>query len=270
MATFLPIRTPNAIDQAVFVVKLSQKIGETQLAELKQLENILSDEFPHFSEVKLQGVMMGADGGTTSLNNRVIGIECRSGVTQQEHMLNGERSDWVLRVSEDSIQINCLNYTDWSSVASYVCSLLDKVFGCISSDNLMIVGVNFQVNDAFVVKDTIDDIDYTQLFNHSKYLTGNAWNIGLLWHVNSGWFVEDTEYERVLQVLNISTRTDETQSVKLIVLIEHMQQYTMSSVIPVESKNELLQKVFGELHSNNKELMKELVVPNIKENIGLT
>jgi hypothetical protein len=268
MATFSPIRTPNAIDQAVFVVKLSQNIGEAQLEALKQLENILDGTFENFHEIPLNGIAITADGVST-ISNKIIGVECNTPSHQQEHEISSKRSDWILRIIEDSIHINCLSYSNWNDTINFVDQYLTTVFDNISSENLKIIGINLQVNDSFVVKDSIDDLDYSQLFNRSKYLTENTWDIGSLWHVNSGWF-DATDYEAALNVLNISTRTNISDSINLIVLIEHLQQYTLIADVPVESKSELIQKVFNELHEKNKVIVNELLAPDIKKQIGLS
>lgn len=267
MATFLPIRTPNAIDQAVFVVKLSEKIGETHLEALRPLEETLED-FTDFREVKVQGVMLTPNGVATH-ENRVIGGECNTPAHSQEHLMNNERSDWVLRIIEDSIQINCLNYTSWKQSIDYVNELLVNIFKCLPLDEIMITGINFQVNDSFVVQDSLEDTDYSQLFNHSKYLTENTWDAGMLWHVNSGWF-DSTDNDKTLNVLNISTRKDVSESVNLMVTVEHLQQYTMDAWIPINANEGFPGIIFNQLHENNKTVVKELLTCNIKKQIGLS
>ncbi len=268
MAIFLPIRTPNAIDQAVFVVKLSERFAETHVEALKPLEQELSEEFTNFHEVTLQGVVLSADGITTH-DNRIIGVECNTPVHSQDHLLNNERTDWILRIVEDSIQINCLNYTSWEESIDYVDKLLAKVFKCLPTDEVMISGINFQVNDIFVVQDSIEDTDYSQLFNHSKYLTENTWNVGVVWHVNSGWF-DSAEHDRTLNVLNIATQKDVSESVNLMVKIEHLQQYVMDAWVPLNVNEDFPVVIFKQLHEGNKVIVNELLTSDIKNKIGLS
>lgn len=268
MVTFLPIRTPNAIDQVVFVVKLSERFAETHIDALKPLEQELSDDFIDFREVKLQGVVLSPDGITTH-DNRVIGVECRTPVHSQDHLLNNKRTDWALRVVEDSIQINCLNYTSWKESIDYVAKLLAKIFKFLPIDEVLITGINFQVNDIFVVQDSIENTDYSQLFNHSKYLTENTWNVGVVWHVNSGWF-DNTEHDKTLNVLNIATQKDVSESVNLMVQVEHMQQYAMNAWVPLNANEEFPVIIFKQLHEGNKAVANELLTSDIKNKIGLS
>ena len=267
MAIFSPVRTPNAIDQCVFVVKLSHKIGETHLEALRQLEQALG-EFINFHEVKLQGIVLSPDGANTQ-ESRTIGVECHTTVHPQEHLINNERSDWIIRIVEESIQINCLNYTSWAESIEYVDNLLAKVFKCLPTDEIIISSIHFQVNDSFVVQDSIEKIDFSQLFNQSKYLPENVWDAGSLWHVNSGWF-DDPENNKALNVLNISVRKDVTEKVKLMVLIEHLQQITLDPMIIVKNDKDAPITIFNHLHDKNKSVVKELLTSDIKNKIGLS
>lgn len=268
MATFLPIRTPNAIDQTVFVVKLSQKIGETHLDALRQLEDTLKDDFINFHEIKVQGVMMTPDGITTQ-ENRIVGGSCNTPVVPQEHLMNSERSDWILNITEETIQINCLNYTSWTESISYVDNILTKIFDCLPEDDILIASINLQINDTFVVQDGIEDVDYLQLFNHSKYLPENIWEAGMLWHAHSGWF-DAIETTNALNVLNISTRKDVSETINLMILIEHLLQVTFDPLIALDNNKNLPSSIFGILHNANKTVMKELLNSDIKTQIGLS
>lgn len=268
MATFLPIRTPNAIDQAVFVIKFSQKIGEIYLDEIRSLEQTLSDDFINFHEVKVKGVMMTPDGFTTQ-EEKTVGGACNTPVRPQEHLMNSERSDWTLNITEETIQINCLNYTGWAETINYVSNILAKIFECLSADDILIASINFQVNDTFVVQDSIDDLDYSQLFNQSNYLPQNVWSVGDLWHVHSGWFGESSNI-KALNVLNISTRKDVSETVNLMVLVEHLQQVTVDPMIKPNDNKKVPVAIFNYLHEGNKAVISELLTTNIKGKIGLS
>ena len=267
MATFLPIRSPNAIDQAVFVVKVSKKIGELYLTELKMLKETLVG-FENFKDVKVQGVMMTPNGMTVQ-DNRVIGGSCNTPPHAQEHLVNSERPDWLLNITEDTIQINCLNYVSWGESIAYVDNILTKTFECLPSSEIFITGVTFQVNDSFVVQDNIDDVDYSQLFNHSKYLPENAWSVGSLWHVHSGWF-DNKNSNNDLNVLNISTRKDVSETILLQVSIEHMQQFTFEPMVALAGNESAPITIFNRLHARNKSVATDLLLADIKAQIGLS
>jgi len=234
-----------------------------------QLQDSLGDGFK-LNDIKMQGFAVTPDGSSV-LNNKVIGIDAKTPVLEQEHEVNNQRSNWLLKVVEDSIHINCLNYANWDDTINYVCELFQKIFEVVPTTiKLKIIGVNFQVNDSFVLKEEVAEVDYTKLFNKSKYLTENIWESGSLWHLNSGWFSGNTTYGNELNVLNISTRTNVSENINLVVLIEHLQQYTLIGEIPDISRSDLIKSVFASQHANNKALVSELLSQEVKDKIGLT
>jgi len=269
MATFEPIRTPNAIDQAVFVIKLACNIGTSALNSLESLKEKLPEDFDSFEEVSLAGVVVTSS-GVSSQDKRAIGIECRTVVKNQDHALVNERSDWMLRIVENSIQVNCLSYMGWEQTRDYASLLLSIVFECLPEDEIVIAEISYQVNDTFVVTGEVDTdkLDYSQLFVHSMYLTENVWERGSLWHVNSGWF-DKLEEAPTLNVLNISARKNVSGSVKQVSLIEHLQRYSPNKPVDAIENKTFLEGVFQKLHDENKKVVRDLLTTEVQKRIGL-
>jgi len=270
MAKFDPIRSPNAIDQAVFVIGLSKNIGKDNVDAIKGLKDRLASEFDEFNDIHMMGIELSPD-GLNKPDKQVVGVECKTETKEQEHLLVAKRPDWLLRISENSIQINCLNYAGWGQAVGHVGHLLEILFESLTTtlEGVSIIEITFQVNDMFIVSDADEGIDYSQLFNRSKYLNENIWGAGVLWHLHSGWFESDDRAGNVLSVLNISTRTEVTIPDKHIVLVEHLQKSTVDNGLSIEINKTEIEGLFGVLHEKNKILVSDLFSDDIKGRIGL-
>ncbi len=269
MTDFKPIRTPNAVDQVVFVIKISQNISDNHPDTLKSLQQTLKEKFVVSNDITMNKLEVTPEGMKNQLNI-FGGVELRSEILNQEHKLVGKRANWQLRISGDTIQINCFNYTTWTKVSSYVNTLYSDIFQCLAlSNEALITEVVLQYNDTFISEEEAESFNVANLFSKSKFMTENVIEQNSIWHLNSGWFSKIENENSVLNVLNISTHTISGEKVRYMAKIEHLQKFDVKTKIPISDKTGFISKMFISLHTENKALVSSLLTEEIKEQIGL-
>ena len=107
----------------------------------------------------------------------------------------------------------------------------------------------------------------------SPYTAPQIFDAGSAWHCNTGWFEDDTD-DRILHNLNIASNLVDLSST---VTIDH--QATVHLGAPRQSPQSLftppsgqtaLTTALDDLHQRNKEILQEVLLPEMLEKIGLT
>jgi hypothetical protein len=100
----------------------------------------------------------------------------------------------------------------------------------------------------------------------SRFLTKQALESGSLWHIHQGWFEENNQDQRCLNVLNLSTN-DTPDGVST--TIDHNAQMIFNSGKSVTHLESELADIFEALHNKNKDIVRELLSDEQKGRIGL-
>jgi len=252
MSNTYPIYRSHAIKELIFALQFREAFDKDSLEKLIQSERLKS-ELPNVEKIN----------ETSSL----AGVEFR-------HFKDDEKIDWMLRVHGNFISVNCLDYEGWKKVWSHARQYLEWV---VKSQQNSLEEIMLQYVDLFVYEGQLSEYSLTELFDEkAPYLTQKIKAAGPLWHINHGWFDQVEQFQaRCLNILNINT-AQMADSRALLTQIEHRGQIQFGESITevtslfVSSDNHApIDDIISYLHQNNKNIMLELLQPNMAKRLGL-
>lgn len=268
-ASAKPINGVNAIEAAGIVVSFSRKLTQSEIDRLLGLESVLKSELPVFS--KLQGF------GVTVENNQVTAqsSEFKGVVLQKLGDLPG-KIDWVVQVSEDSLQVTCGKYDRWMFVLPKALEFIQTVYRFLDLDSLSINTIGCQFIDKFVYEINPEPYNLGDVFDvESKFLPRNVKDSNDLWHVHQGWFGEISTLTNA-KAINQLNLTSSLLNEKLTAVVDHITHIVLEKSISVKSLLEVdntgttaMAKVLSDVHNCNKEILKKLLSEKKQKEIKL-
>lgn len=259
----------NAIEAVGIVVSFSRKLTKAEIDRLLGLESVLKTELPVFSKLGAIGV--------TFENNQVTAQSSEfNGVSLQKLGDSPGKIDWVLQVTEDSLQVTCGSYDRWNTVLPKALYYIQSVYNFLDLNSLSIATIGCQFIDKFVYETNPEKYNLADVFDvDSKFLPQNVRNSESLWHVHQGWFeiINTLPLAKGLNQLNLASSL---LNEKLTAVIDHITHIMLDKPISVKSLLEiketdvtLMAKILTEIHDSNKEILKKLLSENKKKEIGL-
>ncbi|MCI5050278.1 MAG: TIGR04255 family protein, partial [Rickettsiales bacterium] len=233
--------------------------------KLSLLESDLKDFLPKFTQnLSVEGKFEGA-----AENFHVVDQRTRvTGFTLERVEADGNVG-WQLQVVDNQIIASCMSYDRWDNVWPKIDELIITVLKKLDKKTLNVRSCTLQYVDKF----TGDEKDYNifDVFDEgAPYLTKNATEAGVLWHVYQGWFVHKNDNQRTLNVLNLAGNREGSKIITSIDHAAHEQFHRAAKTAGsfFGAKKEYA-KVFLALHNNNKYVIDLLLNKKQKDAIKL-
>ena len=245
-----PINEKHAIEVALFIVAFERPFDAITVQALPGLQALLKDDYPTFNATNVMEIRF-----TDSKIDQQIGAV--TGCQLQKFHEDG-RPAWVLKVEGNAIVVSCMDYTRWDEVSSKALGHIKTAFTLVKSETNAVVTVIHQIIDRFVAVNK-EDYQVEQVFNiKSRYLTKQALESGMLWHVYQGWFDDAPEFGgKLLNVLNLSTADN---PVGLTTTIDHAVHFQFQPAMAIDALDDpFMRKAFNALHERNKVTIKNLL-----------
>ena len=176
-----------------------------------------------------------------------------------------------IAVDMRQVVISIADYDRWSKLLEDLQLYLPTLFSSFSARN-SISTIGLQYVDAFEWQADRSELDLKAIFKEtSPYIVGNAFRTGENWHSHHGLFTtinQPITYRR-LDNINISREDQDARHVLQIVTSHQAQLATTPLWRWAESKLPVVLEVLGQLHEQNKQLLRELLTPKVQIMIKL-
>ena len=260
MSAFEPINPDHAIAAVAFSVNFNRPLEVGEIATARKIEPEVKDFLPGIT-------LIPRDPPRPPLpwSPVIIGF-----------MLHRVRPDgqpaWVLTAHQNSIVVQCAEYTRWADVWGRVRTWLMKLHNLVKRSDLFITSVNLQYKDQFSAPKPLDSDVLEKLFKvDSQYIPSRTFNNKELWHINQGWYLPETTpmIGNKLNVLNIATSEFGNS---IVLVIDHLARFQLDN--PSELFSDCgdrapIDVVMEELHVQNKFLLRNLLSAQMARRIRL-
>jgi len=274
MANYRKAQESNAIEEVVFVLVFEEEFDSDTVGLLvNQLPNLLVNDFPYSTQSNKVSFNVDSGVGAMGLPESTL-----AGITLRDSS-DANNAGWVMRADANSVAVSCRRYTRWIEVGQKVQRTFSALLNLVDFTNNKLLEIGFQCTDRFF-EDDIDEYSVGNVLDvDSKYLTQNVFEAGKMWHVYQGWFETSEHSERMLNVLNISSQlgmfsdtgiegqsTNIQHAAKLQLLSSTL---TCEQLLQKEDGVTLLQSIYGDMHTKNKDVLKNLLNKDVISDIGL-
>lgn len=268
-----PIKGRNAIESASFFLVLNQPVDPATTERLKQALEQFRGELPGVAPQQL-GFVINFVGGLPQPVAQAGG----GALTRFASAIDGTHT-WRVEANGNVIQVTCGDYTDFQEVWARAEGYL-KALASVVSPDIGVAEVGFQIVDKFTYPSNLAEDSYRvdELFRaDSPFLTGNARESGLLWHVFQGWF-ESVGGAKMLHQVNIANTNATGVDQQFAAVIDHrIVVRWMTSPAPALSEllgpdSEEARSLAGlmrRMHSRNVAVMKQILTDQKQHDIGL-
>ena len=262
--SFEPRYEKHAIDQIAVAIGFARSFQENEMNNFEKNHDLWREELPRFEPERVISFSFGPE----PVEPRVP----PSARVFQAYRRDG-RISWRLGARENTILVNCLEYTRWDEVWRKAKSFVQRALPYFSEDN-QIISFQLQYIDLFRWHGVPDEIDFQELLRSpSKYVPDMAWDKGAIWHLHLGWFIpiqnpvsgrllERTHLDAVFAEGDATTKIDSVLRLDLTESV-HKPDQVLDGPEPV------VDRVYDYLHLRHKEIFGEFLSEQMCKRIGL-
>lgn len=263
--TSRPLRGHNAIEQAIFAVVLNDALDTARHKAVAAALDRFSDELPG------AGKMAEPDVVKIHFGNRAPEPE----ITRFAAGANG-REQWRVSIDANVVQVIFSEYSNFNHALGLALRYLSAVLEAAGPDyRATEVGLQFVDKFLYGIIDS-EDYDINELYRPmSRYLTAQARESGMYWHVFQGWFEPRDARSRFLHQLNVSnTDLPDGQLAAIIdyrgTLRQVVQPLSLDGLTEKDDAGKsVLEQSFRHLHVTNRAILEDLLTEDKLEQIGI-
>jgi hypothetical protein len=179
-----PMRGRNAIEAVAFVLQYVRAFDLEESEKIAALKDSFVSEGWQVLPMQGMTVQVGAPG--------FMQQPTANGYQFQRPKADGTPA-WMIRAFNNTIVVNCFDYSRWTDVWAQASRYLSTVAAAIASESLRINIAALQITDKFISDPVPDSYSLGDVFRaESPYLPANVASYGPIWYVNSGWAVNLT------------------------------------------------------------------------------
>lgn len=270
--SYSPVNDAHSIVEVVVFVQFNPVFSQATIKKLISVEHDLKDDLPKSNPLKRVTFQLDQEKQSSATQDElIVGIELQS--IRKDGSL-----DWMLRTTEDTISIHCLDYTSWDDVWGQAEGYLKKVFGYIEGSDSFISSIGLKCIDRFLYEGEPDRSDLSELFRpETSHIVKTAFTCGLLWHCHSGWF-DNLNNLQCLNQLNIDANFINIRGNRVLAIsVDHnaiaiMENDDTLSTVLEQNGNQMtmLSEIMNALHLKNKHLLIELLSEQMANRINLS
>lgn len=256
----------NAIDTAVFAIELAQPPTPERAVAVKAALDVFAAELPGEQSGQAPNLFV-AIGATMPPFGEALRFVAKP---------TGEHA-WRVQLTGNVLQVTCTQYTRFAEIWAKAKKYLQAMLAAVEADSI-VTNVSHQYIDKFLYPPEMQESQYSagELFDEaSPYLTPQARQSGLEWHVFQGWFdYANAPKRRLLHQLNITNVALTAPAIQIASIIDHRGsiQYGRSAphtALELAPDNGLLDAYMSELHIAHKAVLKNLLHPAKLQEIGM-
>ncbi len=258
---FEPANQTNAIVEVVFGLIFENALSPVEVAAFTNAHSAFADELPGILNIPAPPFQINGQP-----------IQFPSGIVFDRYNTAGALQK-RLRLSGNALFISDLAYSRWVDVSASALSLIGRSISIEASfsPSNAIVGVILQNVDVFRWRGLPQDYDLTFLFkkdgpNSSKGIFDRGPN----WHLHQGWYAPLAGLSgRMLERTTIDGLMENADQPT--VRFDSYLQFDLEDIIPLTASDKIdrVKLIFEELHGRNKAMIKEFLVNDMQERIGL-
>jgi len=266
---FEPVNKAHAIVEMVLFFEFVPSLSANNIQRLLALRSELEEDLPSSDVLTSVQVLLSDQG---------VKQEAKTGGIELRRFKPDGSLEWLIRISETSVSIHCLEYTRWESVWSKVNDYADKVFSKLSGANVTISKIGLKYVDQFMFHGDMKTYDVTPLLKQdSPLLHPHAFRSGSQWHCHTGWFEDAEALGQVLSQLNVDSTMASIQGNQHIVVVidqtftrhamseGELASYSVPTIVGLETRSRLV----NWMHEANKRLLCELLTDSVRNRIRL-
>lgn len=228
----------------------------------RRAKSAFRKEFPVIQEQHQLTLNMSSPGLVTQPQQELGGFV----LSRDSRLSSG--SPRTITVSRESIQVAVADYSRWADVKAQVFSYFSPLVHDFPRPFSVLA---LQYQDVFNWRDKPENLPLQDVLNrNSSYLASNVFNAGFAWHSHHGYFEKiDVPIEcRRLNNINVSrVSTDGSHSIQIVTAhrTNFREQY-WDRVFTLDSVNS---QIFEGMHSKNKEILQNILGPEVQKMIKL-
>ena len=182
----------------------------------------------------------------------------------------------VLRLVENTLTVNFLEYKNWKSALKDSLSYIRTVLAPLALVENPIMAFSLRYIDRYTFDGLANESRAEMLLRRGcTYIAERCFEGGPLWHCHSGWFdPPDNGGDRILNQLNVgSAIVDQAPTVTVdhnaICQLTAPRQTIESLFQPSSEKIARLEQVLNDLHRRNGTILRAMLVPEMLATIGM-
>lgn len=250
---FRPLNSDHAVQTASFNFLLDGIVPPEAAQALRYRKELLA-ELP---AVQNPEVLELTPGGVTKAQ-RIGGI-------QLSHLRPDGTPSWALRIVGNEVSVECSRYTRWDRVWESASRYLSAGLEAAQQAKRQVMVVGLTVADTFIANR--EPYDLRTLLREGPNLADRVFRAGPTWHNHIGWFGQSASLKPGSYWLNQLNIDAARISDELRINIAHNQELRQDQPSPIDLAQ--LPNLFRELHLHNKEVLFELLRPEMAQQIGL-
>ncbi|WP_432811349.1 TIGR04255 family protein [Pantanalinema sp. GBBB05] len=271
---FEPINQAHAIVEMVLFFEFISPEPDKNIERLLPLRSELEDDFPSYELLEVVEFNFGPSVPDSTPQQ----VQPKTGGFELRRFKSDGSFEWLIRFTQKSISIHCLEYTRWKNVWEKVNVYSGKVFDKLAGTNINLSSIGLRYLDQFVFCGDPKNYDARLLLNpSSSLLCSRAFISGARWHCYSGWFEEAKGLGEILGQVNLdSVVSNVDENRRATVLIDQvftrraqseteLMQYMTPGKIGSECRSNLAQW----MHDANKKLLSDLLNDTVRSRISL-
>ena len=273
MGEYLPFRGKHAVQEVQVDLVFPGRLDRTSIDTARGVARAeLQTDFPQLFEVHEATLQVNVSNPASPTHMgeaaEVVGF-------QLMRMQGNGQPGRVLRLTNNLLSVSVMDYESWEKDGQSVLRYFKTIVPGLRLSQNPVIGFGLRFIDRFTYNGHPDEARAEFLFVRTNpYLTAQALDSGGVWHCNTGWF-EDALPNRVLHNLNVASNVIDLAPT---VTIDHQ------ATVHLTTARQSLESLFDQpprddecvlmeglncLHDRNKGILKEMLVKDMIERIGL-
>lgn len=282
MNSFSPIYDRHAISEVALFFEFSKRFNKDDLTALEELKRTLAKDLPEASDIL--AIEMRFLNKSENLSQPQI--PGKAGFELKKQTYNDDdtvKLDWMLRITDKTISVHCLEYVRWEGFRNKASDFFIKAFKKLNLSNNSFKTIVLKYIDKFIYDGDISRYDIEGLFNKpNAYIAPHVMETSdSRWHSHIGWFEPFDDNLEILNQVNIdSAHIGALLSSPHITTIDHNailrrnqgDETPLPFPMPFEKDNEdfnSLINVLNYLHDLNKSVIGDMLSSDMKSKIHL-
>ncbi len=272
MGEYLPFSDRHSIQEAQINLFFPGQFEKQDIEAARGAAHAeLSDILPRLAEVHGGSVTIEV----TDPSTPVTVVPATSGLAgfQFSNVQGNAQPGRVLRLAGNSLSVSVMDYDSWITSRQVASTYFKPVLTAVPLDRNPVIAFGLRFIDRYTFSGPPDEARACLLFAvQSQHLTPHVFDSGASWHCNTGWF-DSLGDDRVLHNLNVASALIDLSST---VTIEHNAtahlchpRQSIGSLFPVPTGQSGLIEVLDILHDRNKDILREILVSEMLDRIGL-
>ncbi len=270
--TFVPKSGKHAIAEVVFGLVLNRPFDPSQIDILVKNHHRWKEHLPRVSRGGGVQLMFGS-----GFPPPQIQVPMESGVSFERVNPDGTLN-WRLKIEQNTIFVNCLDYTRWTEIWGMAREYLALVVSLTGSE-AHLASALLQYIDVFEWDQSVETFDINELLRvGNEYIPASMDGRGHLFHLHQGWYSPMETARRLTRVhvdgveeLEFAGDPSNPNRVSPIVKIDTYLQDQLNEHMPIMSAFDSgwIDSSFSEMHDENKNLLRAFLTNELCGRIGL-